>query len=115
MSLSKLWETGRDREAWPAAHGVQKVGHNCVTELFLCSCLLSLLSRLLITKTCSRANFVARLRWQNGLSPNGFFLKFGRTLRTSMVNNRLRGEVQTSTHPRPGSRRALHQRNALQK
>ena len=33
MSLSKLWETERDREIWGATvHGVTRVGHNLVTK-----------------------------------------------------------------------------------
>ena len=33
MSLSKLWEMGKGREAWCAAvHGFQGVGHDWVTE-----------------------------------------------------------------------------------
>ena len=33
MSLSKFWETVKDRETWRAAvHGVAKVGHNLATE-----------------------------------------------------------------------------------
>ena len=34
MSLSQLWETVKDREAWRAeVHGLQKVRHDLVTEL----------------------------------------------------------------------------------
>jgi len=28
MSLGKLWETAKDREAWQAAWGSQRVGHD---------------------------------------------------------------------------------------
>ena len=34
MSLSKLWETVKDRETWQAAvHGATKILPHCVTEL----------------------------------------------------------------------------------
>ena len=33
MSLSKLWETVKNREAWcPVVHGVKRVRHNLLTE-----------------------------------------------------------------------------------
>ena len=32
MSLSKLWEIVKDREAWRASMGSQKVGHNSAAE-----------------------------------------------------------------------------------
>jgi len=33
MNLSKFWEMVKDREAWGAAvHGVERVGHDLVTE-----------------------------------------------------------------------------------
>ena len=37
MNLSKLWEIVEDRGAWHAAvHGVQRVGHDLVTEQQQC-------------------------------------------------------------------------------
>ena len=33
MNLSKLWETVKDKETWPASvHGVNKVRHDLATE-----------------------------------------------------------------------------------
>ena len=33
MSLSKLWEMGKDREGWHAViHGIERVVHDLVTE-----------------------------------------------------------------------------------